>query len=209
MTQATPDDAASLGPQVQGILLAAGRGTRWRAAAAGDDDNKLLHRLRDGTPVVVAAAQALVAALPRCLAIVRREDTAVARALGDCGLTLVWAEPGSTGMGENLARAIQATPCRGDGDIGWVVALGDMPCLQAQTVRDVADALRAGQDLAAPFFRGRRGHPVGFSRRHGPELQTLRGDRGAAELLLREAHLLHQVHVNDPGILVDLDAPPT
>lgn len=187
--------------QVQGILLAAGLGRRWRAA--GGSTPKLLHPLADGTPMVLAAARALSAALPDSLAVVRRSDTDIAQALMDLGMDIIWADERSEGMGENLAKAVRSS----QGTPGWVVALGDMPCIQTTTICQVADALRQGHDLVAPFFQNLRGHPVGFSRTCGAQLMALRGDRGAAELLQRQAQQIHRLNVDDPGVLMDFDTP--
>ena len=52
---------------MQAILLAAGRSSRFGG-------NKLLHPLADGTPVALAAARNLVAALPGALAVVKWRD---------------------------------------------------------------------------------------------------------------------------------------
>lgn len=190
-------------PTIQGVLLAAGHGRRWQAA--GGQDDKLLHRLPDGTPVVVAAARALQAALPGSLAVVRPGAHAVAEVLAACGMTLVWADPASTGMGENLARAIG----RSREAAGWVVALGDMPGVSPDVVRAVSNALMQGHDLVAPFHQNRRGHPVGFGRTHQADLLALRGDTGARDLLAAQAHRLHRLNVDDEDILIDLDEPPS
>ena len=90
---------------------------------------------------------------------------------------------------------------------GWVVALGDMPHVRPDTIAAVADALRAGHGLAAPFHDGCRGHPVGFGRAHRRALEALRGDVGARDLLTQAAAQLHRLGVDDPGVLTDVDEP--
>jgi molybdenum cofactor cytidylyltransferase len=52
-------------------------------------------------------------------------------------------------------------------------------------------------------FKGRRGHPVGFSAELYSELVTLDGDEGARRLVSRYPSL--GLEVNDPGVLVDVD----
>jgi molybdenum cofactor cytidylyltransferase len=185
-----------------GVLLAAGHGRRW--TAAGGAPNKLLHRLPDGTPVVVAAARSLVSALPRSVAVVRRSDDGTAALLAECGLELLLVDDAEAGLGDNLARAVAATPDA----TGWVIALGDMPFIRAGSIAAVADALRSGKPLAATRHRGQRGHPVGFDASCGQALTELRGDRGAAALLQRDADRLWLVDVDDEGVLLDLDLPP-
>jgi molybdenum cofactor cytidylyltransferase len=90
---------------------------------------------------------------------------------------------------------------------GCIIALADMPFVQADTVRAVAGAVAAGADIAAPFFQGRRGHPVGFAALYRDQLRGLDGDEGARFLLERDASRITRVAVNDPGVLQDVDVP--
>jgi molybdenum cofactor cytidylyltransferase len=64
-------------------------------------------------------------------------------------------------------------------------------------------ALERGADIAAPVYQGRRGNPVGFSRRHLTQLLGLDGDQGARNLLMR--HPVTEVPVDDAGVIRDID----
>lgn len=179
-----------------GIVLAAGRSRRF-----GSD--KLLHALPDGTPMVLASLNALRAVLPHTVAVIRKDNDALAKLLAAHDVDTAIAEEADSGMGASLAAGVAATATAP----GWLVALGDMPYIRPQTVALVADALRQGAVLAAPSFRGRRGHPVGFSGRYCERLLRLQGDRGARILLQEHARELALVDANDPGVLADIDRP--
>jgi molybdenum cofactor cytidylyltransferase len=86
---------------------------------------------------------------------------------------------------------------------GWIIALGDMPYVEADTIAALTAALREGADIVVPIHQGKRGNPVGFSRRHLPALLRLSGDRGARDLL--QALPVTNVIVDDAGILRDID----
>jgi molybdenum cofactor cytidylyltransferase len=75
------------------------------------------------------------------------------------------------------------------------------------TVAAVRDALAAGAPLAAPYFRARRGHPVGLSGKFRKDLLALTGDAGARELLAANERALVKVPVGDPGAIRDIDTP--
>ncbi|HVL37716.1 MAG TPA: NTP transferase domain-containing protein, partial [Burkholderiales bacterium] len=85
------------------------------------------------------------------------------------------------------------------------VALADMPFVRPSTIAAVREALAAGAPLAAPYFRSRRGHPVGIAGGFHRELVALRGDEGARRLLA--AHRVRKIPVGDPGVLRDIDTP--
>ena len=114
-----------------GILLAAGRGRRFDPSGV---QNKLLQPLADGPhaglPVVVAAATNMLAALPRVLAVVRADDTQVARALGALGCEVRVCHDADTGMAASLTCAIGHVR----GAPGWLIALGDMPVIEVHLV---------------------------------------------------------------------------
>ena len=186
-----------------GILLAAGRGARF----GGD---KLLAALPDGAldlPVGiamgVAAAMHLASALPESIAVVRPGDRALADALRGAGLRIVECRDADEGMGRSLASGVIATR---DAH-AWVVALADMPWIAPATIRALADALAAGASIAAPVYRGMRGHPVGFSRRHFDSLCALEGDAGARSILAAHSDELTLLDVDDAGIVRDVDTP--
>ena len=104
-------------------------------------------------------------------------------------------------MGASLACGVTAAA---DAD-GWVMALADMPWIAAATIRAIAEAIASGADIAAPSYRGERGHPVGFSRRHCQALASLTGDAGARWIIERHLDRLTWVDVDDPGVLRDVD----
>ena len=190
-----------------GILLAAGRGARFDPAAR---QSKLLAQRRSGSqagqPLAAAAARTLRAALGTVLAVVRDapdDDARQLRALlEDAGCTVLrWSPDAATaeGTGTSIACAVRASASAD----GWIVALADMPDIRPETIAAVRDAIAGGAASAAPFYRGQRGHPVGFGTACGAELAALTGDQGARAVL--ERHPPVRIDVDDPGILFDVD----
>jgi molybdenum cofactor cytidylyltransferase len=181
---------------VVGILLAGGTATRFGA-------DKLLHRLPDGTPIAVASARNLAAALPRVVAVVRPGAPELALALRGAGVEVTVCDRAGEGMGVTLAHALGVA---GAAD-GWVVALADMPFIRPDTIRRVAAAIAGGAAIAAPAYRESRGHPVGFGAAFGSALRSLEGDAGAREIVSANAPALVRIEVEDPGVLRDIDTP--
>jgi molybdenum cofactor cytidylyltransferase len=179
-----------------GILLAAGSATRF-----GSD--KLLHPLPHGVAMAEQAARTLRSVMPRVVAVLRPGADETGRRLADAGCEIVWCASAAEGMGASLACAVRATR---EAD-GWLVALADMPFVRPTSVGAVRDALLAGAALAAPYFRARRGHPVGFSRRFRGELEACAGDEGARRLLAAHEKEMVKVPVGDPGVVRDIDRP--
>ncbi|WP_456026796.1 nucleotidyltransferase family protein [Pseudomonas capeferrum] len=186
---------------VAAIVLAAGQGSRFRAEAGADKDKLLADCVgRDGVtrPVI----EQVLVNLPEC--VVKRwvvtspdrlEVIRLAQAYG-CEVLLLH----SAGMGDSLAAVVAAS---GAAD-GWLVVLGDMPFIQSSSIEQVLDALQE-EGISVPVHAGACGHPVAFGRAFGPGLMALTGDRGAKPLFAQAK--VAQVHVNDPGVLWDVDLP--
>jgi len=207
-------------PGVVGILLAAGRGERF----GGD---KLLARLGsqpsratcgdrggaaqdsagrpdlEGECVGTAACRRLLAALPSVIAVVRPDDSALAAALGASGARIVRCTNADDGMGASLACGVSSAPDA----TGWIVALADMPWVSPEAIARIAAAIAEGAPVAAPFYRGERGHPVGFGKVCYAALVALRGDEGAKSIVTAHRDSLARIDVDDPGVLRDVDTP--
>ena len=174
------------------IVLAAGRGTRFGGpvhklaqplAGASVLGTTLGHVLASGLPLLVVTTPSLVS---EAAPLVAKRDI------------LVLPDDPARGMGESLAAGIAARP---DAP-AWLVLPGDMPTVQPATLRAVAAALPQ-HPVAYAQYRGRRGHPVGFSAELFSELVRLSGDEGARRLVARYPSL--GVEVDDPGVLLDVD----
>ncbi len=94
---------------------------------------------------------------------------------------------------------------------GAMVLLGDQVLVQAETLRLLAEAhLEAlsrdpRHPATAPLYRGRRGNPVILSPLLFPEVQKLRGDLGARDILKGLGEKLRLLDVADAGVCLDLD----
>lgn len=179
-----------------GLLLAAGAATRF-----GSD--KLQHALPHGVAIAVQAARHLKREAAQVFAVVRPGSTQLSSSLKSEGCEVVVCENAADGMGASLACAARAA---GKAD-AYIVALGDMPFVRPSSIAAVREALAEGAPLAAPYFRGRRGHPVGISGAFFEALLALTGDEGARRLLASNEAQLRKIPVGDPGVIRDIDTP--
>lgn len=179
------------------IVLAAGKGSRFLGAdhklaqtlgASTVLGTTLQHAIASDLQVVVVTTQALADLACRSVA---ARDVIVLPEVGAPGETAL-------GMGYSIGAGVSARPEAG----GWLILPGDMPQVQPLTLQAVARQL-AHDAVAYAQYKGRRGHPVGFSPELYSELIALRGDEGARRLVARYPAV--GVEVDDPGVLVDLD----
>ena len=182
-----------------GVLLAAGRGTRF-----GSD--KLLHPLPNGVPMVVQSAKNLLAVLDEVWAVVPPQHDELHRVLAQIGCKNLINHAALTGMGSSVALAARHWKSLPEFD-GVLIALGDMPFIQTETLHLLVDTLGQGASLCAPEFNSQRGQPVGFSKDWQTQLMSLTGDVGARDLIRAHSAEMTLIPVNDPGIHLDIDTP--
>jgi len=175
-------------PDIRVIVLAAGKGERFKAA--GGTQHKL-DALLQGLTV--------------------RER--VIKAVQASGLSWHVVLPEHTqhvhnpGMADSIACGVAATR---NAD-GWLILPGDLPLIQPATLQFMAKALHDATqqatlgDVVVPMYQQRRGHPVGFSKACLQDLLQLTGDKGAASVVAKHNSL--QLPVDDVGCVTDVDTP--
>ena len=184
------------------IVLGAGRGSRF-----GGTEHKLMQRLGQSTVFGSTLRHAVASLLP--VVVVTTAPLAdVARLSIATREVIVLPEVGHgahadpntrpLGMGYSISAGVALRADAG----GWLVLPGDMPLVCAATLRAVAQAL-ATHPIVYAQYKGRRGHPVGFSAELFSELIALSGDEGARRLIAR--YPAHGLEVDDPGVLIDID----
>jgi len=183
------------------LLLAAGEGTRFRDA--GGHSHKLLAEVTPGRTVLRQACETLLTVGWPVHVVMGAEESGIRNALDGLPVHFIPNPDAASGLSSTIRRGVAAT---NDAD-GWLLALADMPFIQPSTVHQVADALQAGAPVAFASCQGKRGHPVGFAAHFYTELVSLAGDSGAQKILAAHAEACVAVHVNDQGILRDVDVP--
>ncbi|CAI1963683.1 MULTISPECIES: NTP transferase domain-containing protein [Serratia] len=178
------------------VITAAGRGERF--IQAGGSGNKLNALLQGKTVFEHTLQQALASGLP-VQVVTRPENLPVQQvcAAYQVPCTLL----ASGGLGESIAAGVAATANWN----GWLIHLADMPFVSPQIFVQVAAAL-SQHNIVRPSFQHQPGHPVGFTAILRKQLCALHGDNGARELL-RSHGEVYLLHLDQPGIVQDIDLP--
>ena len=179
------------------IVLAAGKGSRFMGT-----EHKLAQFLGTSTVLGTTLRNAIASHL-QVIVVTTAELAHGARRHVAARDVIVLPEadaPGhrGLGMGRSISVGVAARPQAS----GWLMLPADMPLVLPTTLQAVARQLVHSPVVFAQF-KGRRGHPVGFSAELYSELVALDGDEGARRIVARYPAL--GVEVDDPGVLVDVD----
>ena len=166
------------------MILAAGRGERFRAAGGTDKLQEMLlgRRVRDW---VTQAAR----------------DSGLPWHVVEAAHTAHITDPG---MGDSIACGVAATADAA----GWLILPADLPLIQASSLLAVANALQ-DHTVVVPLCAGQRGHPVGFGPQTRDALLALRGDGGAASVVAawKQRGGVRVLELDDIGCITDVDTP--
>lgn len=161
------------------IVLAAGKGDRF--LASGGKTHKL------------SASLGGVEILERLLRTVETSGMDV---------HIVRFSPRQGGMADSISSGVCATASA----TGWLILPGDLPLVQPESLRRVADGL-VSHKVVVPYYRGQQGHPVGFRHECFDALSCLSGE-GGAKAVINEHRFSHEVldlPVDDLGLITDVD----
>jgi CTP:molybdopterin cytidylyltransferase MocA len=159
-------------------------------------------------PMVVRVVESIQWAGEICpiVVVTGHERDAVAAALG--GRDVVEVFNSRYEMGEMLSSVqagVRAVAGRCD---AVVMALGDHPAVEGVTVRSLVSAWRrTNAPVVSPVYAGRAGHPVVIAARLFDEILDLPESDSLKTLIRRHEHETLKLHVNDPGVVADVDTP--
>jgi molybdenum cofactor cytidylyltransferase len=153
--------------------------------------------------MLVAAAERILGTVDELVVVMRPGADGLTERLEAMGCRILYCPQAVDGMGNSLSCGVRASR-QAD---AWLVALGDMPFVAADTVEQIVETLRQGAVLVAPSYEGKRGHPVGFGRVFLRDLEHLTGDEGARRVLRENRRRLEILQTRDRGVILDVDTP--
>ena len=184
---------------IQALLFCAGQGSRFDQTGR---NSKLLAELPSKKIVLGLALDSILPTFPRPLAVVRPEQAEVKQFLTNRGIELIEDADAKLGMGYSIAAGVRHSQ---EAD-GWLICLGDMPYVQAETIAQIsATAIKHPDAIVAPFYQGQRGHPVFIPKSFKQDLLSLQKDEGPRHLMMGGP--LIQIDTMDTGIYRDIDLP--
>ena len=181
------------------LILAAGRSIRF----GGD---KRQAQLPSGSTVLAATVERYLECFESVVVVLRPGEEPSSLLPHSISVRASFAHPPASelGLGDSIAAGVGA--CAGAESV--CIALADMPWVRLETLERLRATWGAIENrrgaVLQPSRNNRPGHPVFFDRALFGDLQSLKGDKGAASV---RAHALKRVLVEtkDDGVFRDID----
>jgi len=176
------------------VILAAGRSSRFGS-------QKMHYLLKSSKTILTTSIEQYQKAFSH-ITIVINNDVQLKQLEVELGVNVVIANLSDQGMSQSLIAGIQSQK---NAD-AWLIALGDMPYVKAETLDKLALEATTS-NIIVPLYKGRRGNPVLFGSDFQQGLLSLQGDVGAKKLLNKHKLCVLEVPVDDNGVVHDIDYP--
>jgi molybdenum cofactor cytidylyltransferase len=184
--------------RIAAIVLAAGQSRRMGNA------NKLLMKI-DNFPMIGLVAKTLNESCLDVINVVTGfEAEQIKDALSDYGVRFIDNPDYEQGLSTSLVAGLRSIDETID---AVIICLGDMPMVTSTGIKQLINEFNpdVGREICVPTYRGKRGNPILWSRRFINEMLQLEGDVGAKHLLFKYDDVVHEVAMQDSGVLLDFD----
>ena len=183
-----------------GIILAAGASTRF-------GQPKQLLRLKDRCLIEWVLDAALNSKLSRIVLVLGYAHQKVLQALDEklqhSKLYIEINPEFKKGQSHSLRVGLSKVK---DDFAAVMFLLGDQPMLNSATINILLERFWAAEkDVCVPFYRSKRKTPVIFGRRFYTRLMSIKGDRGARQLIDENPDRVLTVEMDNPLCFFDID----
>lgn len=183
---------------ISAIILAAGLSSRMGMP-------KQLLTLGNKTFIRIVTENVLAAAVDEVLVVTGTLEQAVHAAISDLPVKVVYNPRYEQGQGTSLTLGIQSIDERAS---AFLVLMADQPLITASIINRSIEAFTRSSCLALrPTYKSLPGHPVVFSASMRAELEALKGDEGARQILKKLGDKVRYLPVQDEAVVFDIDTP--
>ena len=181
---------------ISAILLAAGQSKRMGQL-------KQLMPFGQSTIVEQAVDNLVGSAVDEVIVVVGYKAEDVIKAIAAKPIKLVINPDYEQGMSTSIIAGLNVVH---SGVQGVMLALGDQPLVDSQTINRLIDEFRdRDKGIAIPTYQGRRGHPIIFAIKYKEKLLELKGDVGGRQIIKDHPNDVLEVVVNSESIIADFD----
>jgi len=183
-------------PMLSAILLAAGESKRMGAL-------KQLMPLGESTLLEQAVDNLLNSSVDETIVVVGHKAEEITQAIASRPVKIMFNHNYPQGMSTSIIAGLILVDPKSQ---AVILALGDQPLVESQTINQLIDAFNShDKGIAVPTHRGKRGHPIIFAIRYKAELLELKGDIGGREIIKNHPDDVLEVAVDSESVISDID----
>lgn len=183
---------------ISAIILAAGLSSRMAIP-------KQLLTLGDKTLIRIVTENVLASAVDEVLVVTGHFEKEVSAVIKDLPVKVVYNPRYEQGQGTSLALGVQSMDEKAS---AFLVLMSDQPLITPSLINLAIEEFQKNNYMALrPTYHGLPGHPVVFCCSLRVELEVLKGDEGARQILKKLGDQVHYLPMQDKAVVFDVDTP--
>ena len=183
---------------ITAILLAAGQSERLK------DENKLT-KLFKGKPLINHILFSLIKSkVNNIIVVLGFEHLKIkTKLLRSKKIKFVINKNYKKGMSSSIKTGLKKLPKNNQ---GFLIVLGDMPNISKTTINKICSLItRSDKEIILPKFKNRTGNPIGFKQSMIKNINKIKGDRGAKNIIKKNNKKIKFLNINSKSILTNLN----
>ena len=184
------------------LLLGAGSSSRMRGT------DKLLQKI-DGVPQIERILRQVLKLRFPVFVTVPTTDTKRKSIISKTNATIIEVHNSKFGMGHSISEGIGEITKNYD-FLSLAICPSDLPDLKMGSINHLINYFfKSPEMICRPVARGSEnvGHPVIFPKKYFEELRSIRGDKGARNIVQKNKRAVNLYNTDDVSYFLDLDTP--
>ena len=183
---------------ITAILLAAGQSKRLRG------ENKLT-KLFKGKPLINHILFSLIKSkVNKIIIVLGFEHLKIkTKLLKSKKINFVINKNYKKGMSSSIKTGLKKLPKNSK---GFLIVLGDMPNITKTTINKICLSItKSDKEIILPKFKNRIGNPIGFKQSMIKNINKIKGDRGAKNIIKKNSNKIKFVNINSKSVLTNFN----
>ena len=183
---------------ITNIILAAGKSKRMH------EINKLLIKINNKTMIEKIVDSSLKSLANNTIVVLGYENEILQRLLINKNITTVVNKEYLKGQSSSLQIGISALPEECD---AAVVILGDMPDINSTLINQLIENYNPSDNksIIIPTYKNKKGNPVLIDREFFPDILSIKGDKGAKDIIKVNKKYITEIPQKHSAIINDID----
>ena len=183
---------------ITNIILAAGKSKRMH------EINKLLIKINNKTMIEKIVDSSLKSVANNTIVVLGYENEILQRLLINKNITTVVNTEYLKGQSSSLQMGISALTEDCD---AAVVILGDMPDINSTLINQLIENYSPGDNksIIIPTYKNKKGNPVLMGREFFPDILSIKGDKGAKDIIKVNKKYINEIPQKQSAIINDID----
>jgi len=183
---------------ITNIILAAGQSKRMR------EMNKLLIKIDNQTMIEKIVDISLKSSANNTIVVLGYENDILQRILDNKKITTIVNKEYLKGQSSSLQLGISALPEDCDAAL---IMLGDMPNINSRLINQLIENYNPNDNksIIIPTYKNKKGNPVLIDREFFPDILSIKGDKGAKDIIKVNKNYIKELPQKNSTIVEDID----